>query len=173
MSDIDHTRDCILPSDGKAEGLVRASELFALAAERDALRAENERLKIENIQMQAALGYGILADDERHILPSNPFKCGTCDASKHLRAENERLREWNREIALNAREFVAENERLRAELREMDAHMEENITLTETLRHEQEWVLRLSKALRGVIRVADRNTVEFNEARAALEKKDG
>ena len=57
-----------------------------------ALRAEVERLKIENIQMQAALGYGILADDERHILPSNPFKCGTCDASKHLRADNERLR---------------------------------------------------------------------------------
>ncbi len=44
MSDIDHTRDCILPSDGRAEGLVRASELFALAAERDALRAEIERL---------------------------------------------------------------------------------------------------------------------------------
>lgn len=57
-----------------------------------ALRAEVERLKIENIQMQAALGYGILAEDERHILPSNPFKCGTCDASKHLRAEVERLR---------------------------------------------------------------------------------
>ena len=36
-----------------------------------------------------------------------------------LRAENERLREWNREIALNARELVAENERLRAALREV------------------------------------------------------
>ena len=45
MSDIDHTRDCILPSNGKAEGLVKASELFALAAERDALRAENEKLR--------------------------------------------------------------------------------------------------------------------------------
>ena len=45
MSDIDHTRDCILPSDGKAEGLVKASELFALTAERDALRAENEKLR--------------------------------------------------------------------------------------------------------------------------------
>lgn len=66
-----HSRDCVLPSDGRAEGLVKASELFALAAERD-------RLKVENIQMQAALGYGILADYERHIIPSNPFTCGTC-----------------------------------------------------------------------------------------------
>lgn len=64
-----------------------------------ALRAENERLKVDNIQMQAALGYGILAEDERHILPSNPFKCGTCDASNHLLAENERLRAALREIA--------------------------------------------------------------------------
>lgn len=38
------------------------------------------------------------------------------DEITRLRAENERLREWNREIALNAREFVAENERLREEL---------------------------------------------------------
>ena len=30
--------------------------------------------------------------------------------------EIERLREWNAEIALNAREFAAENERLRAAL---------------------------------------------------------
>ena len=37
-------------------------------------------------------------------------------------AEIERLREWNREIALNAREFAAENERLRAALREIAAH---------------------------------------------------
>ena len=31
-------------------------------------------------------------------------------------AEIERLREWNAEIALNAREFAADNERLRAAL---------------------------------------------------------
>ena len=37
--------------------------------------------------------------------------------ASNLRAENERLREWNAEIALNARELVAENERLRAALR--------------------------------------------------------
>jgi hypothetical protein len=46
----------------------------------DEAAAEIERLRIENIQMQAALGYGILAEDERHIIPSNPFKCGVCDA---------------------------------------------------------------------------------------------
>ncbi len=38
------------------------------------------------------------------------------DEITRLRAEIERLREWNREIALNAREFAAENERLRAAL---------------------------------------------------------
>jgi chromosome segregation ATPase len=47
MSDIDHTRDCVLPSDGRAERLVQASKLFALAAERDRLKAEVERLRNE------------------------------------------------------------------------------------------------------------------------------
>jgi hypothetical protein len=42
------------------------------------LHAMCEQLRIENIQMQAALGYGIPAEDERHIIPSNPFTCGTC-----------------------------------------------------------------------------------------------
>ena len=41
------------------------------------------------------------------------------DEITRLRAENERLREWNREIALNARELVAENERLRAALHDV------------------------------------------------------
>jgi hypothetical protein len=45
VPDINHTRDCVLPSDGRAEGLVKASELFALSAERDRLTAENERLR--------------------------------------------------------------------------------------------------------------------------------
>jgi hypothetical protein len=73
-----------------------------------ALRAENERLKVESIQMRAALGYGILAEDELHILPSNPFKCGTCDASKHLRAENETLRAalWDIHAVCNNGPFV-------------------------------------------------------------------
>ena len=39
-----------------------------------------------------------------------------CAEAARLAAENERLREWNAEIALNAREFAAENERLRAAL---------------------------------------------------------
>lgn len=38
--------------------------------------------------------------------------------------EIERLREWNAEIALNAREFAAENERLRAVLEEIIIHNE-------------------------------------------------
>lgn len=74
----------------------------ALAAQITALHAENERLKVESIQMQAALGYGILAEDERHIIPSNPFKCGTCDRA---RAEVERLRAaleaWNDAVLVN------------------------------------------------------------------------
>ena len=41
------------------------------------------------------------------------------DENNKLRAEVEKLREWNREIALNAREFVAENEKLRAALRQI------------------------------------------------------
>lgn len=47
----------------------------------------------------------------------DPDQAEAADLITTLRAENERLKEWNREIALNAREFVAENERLRADLR--------------------------------------------------------
>ena len=51
------------------------------AADRiEQLEADNTRLRIENIQMRAALGYAICAEDERHIIPSNPFKCGVCHA---------------------------------------------------------------------------------------------
>lgn len=50
------------------------------AARIEQLEADNTRLRVENIQMQAALGYAICAEDERHIIPSNPFKCGVCDA---------------------------------------------------------------------------------------------
>jgi len=79
--------DCSCGYDAKRDPLmVEAAKTIC------SLRDEVERLRVENIQMQAALGYGILAEDERHIIPSNPFKCGTCDASKHLRAEVERLR---------------------------------------------------------------------------------
>ena len=48
--------------------------------------------------------------------PDTP--CGAedeCRAAFDAADEIERLREWNAEIALNAREFAAENERLRAE----------------------------------------------------------
>lgn len=73
-------------------------DLFALArrgAQKDAVFAslgqfqklseEITRLRVQNIQMQAALGYAICAEDERHIIPSNPFKCGVCDS---------RMRAW-------------------------------------------------------------------------------
>ena len=49
--------------------------------------------------------------------PDTP--CGAedkCRAAFDAADEIERLREWNAEIALNAREFAAENERLRAAL---------------------------------------------------------
>lgn len=45
-----------------------------------AMAKEVERLRVQNIQMQAALGYAICAEDERHIIPSNPYKCGVCDS---------------------------------------------------------------------------------------------
>lgn len=80
MSDIDHTRDCILPSDGKAEGLVRASELFALAAERDALRAENERLRSALREIEALEG-GINPSNYSHddVLALNNSFCEAFD----------------------------------------------------------------------------------------------
>lgn len=102
-----------LRSGAAHQTLVTTGLVNQAADEITRLRAEVERLRVENIQMQAALGYGILAEDERHILPTNPFKCGTCDASKHLRAEVERLRaaldgaynERNRLVAFLARLF--------------------------------------------------------------------
>jgi len=46
--------------------------------------AEIKRLRVENIQMRFALGHPMPADLERYILPSNPFKCGTCGARAAL-----------------------------------------------------------------------------------------
>lgn len=42
--------------------------------------AELERLRVENIQLKFACGYPMPANLERYILPSNPFRCGVCDA---------------------------------------------------------------------------------------------
>lgn len=69
-----------------------ALELLALARRgagpgRQKAAAEIERLRVENIQMKFALGYPMPADLERHILPANPFKCGTCDARAALTAQ--------------------------------------------------------------------------------------
>ena len=41
---------------------------------------EIERLRVENIQMRFALGYPMPSHLEHHVIPENPFKCGTCDA---------------------------------------------------------------------------------------------
>lgn len=83
------------------------------------LRAEKERLKVQSIQMQAALGYAICAEDERHIIPSNPYRCGICDANKHLRATNDALKEQVATMIDNAARVAslrAENARLREAL---------------------------------------------------------
>jgi hypothetical protein len=73
------------------------AETTAALASRDAeiakLKAEVERLTIENIQMKFALGYPMPADLERHIIPGNPFKCGTCDARAARDAEVAELQE--------------------------------------------------------------------------------
>lgn len=96
-----------------------------------ALRAEIKRLRIENIQMQAALGYAIMAEDERHILPTNPYKCGTCDASSYLRAENERLRAALRDARVSvegwadyASDYIKEKWDLKGDLARIDAALE-------------------------------------------------
>jgi hypothetical protein len=61
---------------------------LALLARRGADAADRiARLEVENIQMQAALGYAICAEDERHIIPSNPFKCGVCDARSRAKKD--------------------------------------------------------------------------------------
>lgn len=80
----------------RAGGCARDQGLTQHCAEAETLAREVDRLRIENLQMQAALGYGIPAEDERHIIPSNPYTCGTCgpkdDEITRLRAEVERLR---------------------------------------------------------------------------------
>lgn len=70
------------------KGTPASSQIIFLegrVAEQD---AEIERLRVENIQMQAALGYAICAEDERHIIPSNPYSCGVCDARKRSELQN-------------------------------------------------------------------------------------
>lgn len=57
----------------------------------EAAAARIEQLEIENIQMRFALGYPMPADLEKHVLPTNPFKCGTCDASAIRAARIEKL----------------------------------------------------------------------------------
>ena len=67
------------------------------------MREKLEKLRVENIQMQAALGYAICAEDERHIIPSNPYKCGVCDANRGVHDRIEQLEAALREIAKHSR----------------------------------------------------------------------
>ena len=76
------------------------------------LSEELKRLRVENIQMQAALGYAICAEDERHIIPSNPYKCGICDANKGVHDEIARLRAALRNAVMSDTEYCAEIERI-------------------------------------------------------------
>ena len=67
-----------------AEAAYDAETIRHLKQECREAAAEIKRLRVENIQMRFALGYPMPADLERYILPSNPFKCGTCGARAAL-----------------------------------------------------------------------------------------
>lgn len=58
---------------------------------------------------------------------------------------------------------------MRAGADEIERKKDEIASLLNALADERTESMRLRAALRGVIRVADRDTPEFNEARAALE----
>lgn len=87
---------------------------FDYIEQHEKMRKEINRLRVENIQMQAALGYAICAEDERHIIPSNPYSCGVCDANRGIHDEIERLRaalEWIAGTALTEPEAMVEKAR--------------------------------------------------------------
>lgn len=78
MEDMEVPGDWLLPVNEAHSIIVRMRETL-------------EKLRVENIQMQAALGYAICAEDERHIIPSNPYKCGVCDANRGVHDRIEQL----------------------------------------------------------------------------------
>lgn len=86
MEDMEVPGDWLLPVNEAHSIIVRMRETL-------------EKLRVENIQMQAALGYAICAEDERHIIPSNPYKCGVCDANRGVHDRIEKLEAALREIA--------------------------------------------------------------------------
>ncbi len=108
------------------------------------------------------------ADNERLTRQFAEHADRTADDTAALRAENERLREWNREIALNARELVAENERLRAVLRPF-AEAADGFDMPR-IKNPEEWF-----AYRGIVSATEAKgaiTVgDLRRARAALEGK--
>ena len=117
-------------------------------------------------------GYAICAEDERHIIPSNPYKCGICDANKHLRAEVKRLTKRVEWFTHAVHTCHADCDRpLCKTTRERDAFRAENTRLREAL---DRLVMRLDEDFAGV-RVLRKG--EVDKARAALaaqkEKTDG
>jgi hypothetical protein len=60
---------------------------IAVAKENARLVAEIECIQIENIQMKFALGYPMPSKFEKYIIPTNPFKCGICDAKIRINDE--------------------------------------------------------------------------------------
>lgn len=78
------------------EALLALAWRGARGSENKKLKAEIERLRVENIQMRFALGYPMPADLERHVLPSNPFQCGVCDARR--KAAMDAIIEADREL---------------------------------------------------------------------------
>jgi hypothetical protein len=59
--------------------VLRDGEMVEIADVVDFLN-DAEQTRVERIQLLFACGYPMPADMERHVLPTNPFKCGICDA---------------------------------------------------------------------------------------------
>jgi len=105
------------------------AEVERLRGEATGIALEAQKVCLQNIQMKFALGYPMDANLEKYVLPENPFKCGTCAAS---RAENEKLRAalWDARECVQAwsgyaSEYFREKNDLAGDLARIDAALEE------------------------------------------------